>query len=123
MSENWMVVYKDGFASKLKRFLRKIFKMEKRYLTIHTENYKNDENKNSNEIIETNNAKDVFLNDIKVDSKDVDIVSARAQFLKEIEGNEKALYSLPIEKLQVLNKYYDSIIEENDKKIKRLMAE
>ena len=43
-------------------------------------------------------------------------------FLKEIEGNAEKLNMLSIDRLQKLKKYYDSIIAENDKKIKKLKA-
>ena len=41
-------------------------------------------------------------------------------FLKEIDGNKEMLNMLSIERLKILEKYYDNIIEENNKKIKRL---
>jgi hypothetical protein len=41
-------------------------------------------------------------------------------FLKEIDGNKEMLNMLSIERLKRLEKYYDNIIEENNKKIKRL---
>lgn len=43
-------------------------------------------------------------------------------FLKEIEGNEEKLNMLSIDRLKKLEKYYDNIIAENDKKIKKLKA-
>lgn len=43
-------------------------------------------------------------------------------FLKEIEGNPEKLNMLSIDRLKKLEKYYDSVIEENDRKIKKLKA-
>ena len=43
-------------------------------------------------------------------------------FLEEIKGNEEALNMLSIDRLKKLEKYYDSVIEENEKKIKKLKA-
>ena len=40
--------------------------------------------------------------------------------LNEIEGNAEKLNILSIDRLQKLEKYYDDIIAENDKKIKKL---
>ena len=115
MNNNGMIEYKEGFISKIKKFFKRLFgKQEEQYNHIQEE-------QPINEIKEERQEKqDSFLNEIKVDTKAVDQVSRKRKFLEEIDGNEEALNMLSIEKLQKLEKYYDSIIEQNDQKIKKL---
>lgn len=51
-----------------------------------------------------------------------DIIRDRERFLDEIENNDKFLNNLPIEKLEVLNDYYDFSINYNIKKLKKLKS-
>ena len=62
------------------------------------------------------------ITDISVDDKTINNVIEKNNFLKEIEGNEEKLNMLSIDGLQKLEKYYDNIIAENDRKIKKLKA-
>jgi len=110
-NDKWMIVYKDGFTAKIVRFFKKIFKRKEKYVVIHQENTKTIENKEKQE---------KFINDIRVDSKLVDNVSKREEFLKEINGNREALEKLSIDRLKVLEKYYDEEIEKKEKQIKKL---
>lgn len=66
--------------------------------------------------------KDKFVTKLKVDSREVNNVVKKDNFLKEIEGNPEKLNMLSIDRLKKLEKYYDSVIEENDRKIKKLKA-
>ena len=66
--------------------------------------------------------KESFIDTLKVDEKLVDAVVERKKFLKEIEGNEKALNMLSMDRLKKLEEYYDNIIEQNNAKIKKLKA-
>lgn len=61
-----------------------------------------------------------MINDLKVNSEAANIVAKRNKFLKEIEGNEKILKMLSIDRLKKLEKYYNTIIEKNNEKIKVL---
>ena len=61
-----------------------------------------------------------MINDLKVNSGAANIVAKRNKFLKEIEGNEKILKMLSIDRLKKLEKYYNTIIEKNNEKIKVL---
>lgn len=116
MNNNEMIKYKEGFISKIKKFFKRLFgKQEEQY------NYIQDEQP-INEIEETQEKQDRFVNEIKVDRKVVDAVVEKDNFLKEIEGNEEALNMLSIDRLKKLEKYYDNIIEQNNEKIKKLKA-
>ena len=57
-----------------------------------------------------------FYNEITVDTK----VFGKQDFLKEIEGNEKALSMLSVDRLKKIENYYDNIIKQNELKIKKL---
>lgn len=63
--------------------------------------------------------KDMFIKEIKVDTEIVDKASKRRMFLEEIDGNKNMLNMLSIERLKILEKYYDNIIKENDIKIRK----
>lgn len=117
MNNNGMIEYKEGFISKIKNFFKRLFgKQEEQYNYIQEE-------QPINEIQEERQEKqDRFIDEIKVDTKAVDSVIEKKNFLEEIDGNEEALNMLSIERLQKLEKYYDSIIEQNNEKIRRLKA-
>ena len=61
----------------------------------------------------------MFIKEIKVDTEIVDKASKRRMFLEEIDGNKDMLNMLSIERLKILEKYYDNIIKENDIKIRK----
>ena len=107
MKNNEMIKYKESFIYKIKSFLKKIFGRQK-YSNIQEELVNKEEKKNS------------FIDTLKVDEKLVDAVVERKKFLKEIEGNEKALNMLSMDRLKKLEEYYDNIIEQNNAKIKKL---
>lgn len=67
-----------------------------------------------------NNTRNQFLEEIKVAPDYIDKDAQRKKFLKEINGNEEALKALSIDQLRKLEKYYDGVIAENEKKIKQL---
>lgn len=116
MNNNGMIEYKEGFISKIKNFFKRLFgKQEDQYNYI-------EEQPISKIKEESKEKQDNFINDIKVDTKVVDKVSQKRNFLEEIDGNEEALNMLSIERLQKLEKYYDSIIEQNNEKIRKLKA-
>ncbi len=107
MKNNEMIKYKESFIYKIKSFFKKIFGRQK-YSNIQEELVNKEEKKNS------------FIDTLKVDEKLVDAVVERKKFLKEIEGNEKALNMLSMDRLKKLEEYYDNIIEQNNAKIKKL---
>ena len=59
---------------------------------------------------------------MKVDSADIDNVINKKNFLEEIDGNVEALKLLSVDRLRKLEKYYDGVIKENEKKIKKLKS-
>ena len=52
------------------------------------------------------------------DQRDANIIA----YIEEIKGNEEVLNMLSIDRLKKLEKYYDSVIAENEKKIRKLKA-
>lgn len=114
MNNNGMIEYKESFITKIKNFFKRLFvQSEKKY------NYVQE--KNVNEIAEEKQERQIdFIDNMKVDTNVANFVIDKKNFLEEINGNEKALNMLSIDRLKKLEKYYDSVIEENEKKIKKL---
>ena len=112
---NEIIEYKENIITKSKKFFKRLFrKSEKQYSDI--------QEKKVNEIkkIKQKLQKREFINNIKADTKAINSVIEKRKFLEKIDGNEKVLNLLSIDRLRIIEKYYDSIIEENDKKIKKL---
>lgn len=109
MKNKGMIKYKESFIYKIKSFFKKIFGKQK-YSNIQ-EGFVNQEVK------EKQNS---FIDTLKVNDKLVDAVVERNKFLKEIDGNEKALNMLSMDRLKKLEEYYNNIIEQNNAKIKKL---
>ena len=104
MKNNDMIEYKEGFIFKIKRFFNNIFKKSKKQ-----------------EVSEfQSNISDESVNNIKVDSSNVDKVVDKKKFLEYIDGNVEALKMLSIDRLRKLKEYYDGVIEENNKIIEKL---
>ena len=101
MSNNGKIEYKENFISKVKKIYTRD---EEQHNSIRERNVKENKKK-----------QDSFANEIKVDT-----LIKKNYFLKEIEGNEEELNMLSIDRLEKLERYYDDIIEQNNKKIKRL---
>lgn len=101
MSNNGKIEYKENFISKVKKIFTRD---EEQHNSIRERNVKENKKK-----------QDSFANEIKVDT-----LIKKNYFLKEIEGNEEELNMLSIDRLEKLERYYDDIIEQNNKKIKRL---
>ena len=79
------------------------------------------EEKIVNEIAEEKKERQInFSDNIKIDTKAVNSVIDKKNFLEEIDGNVEALKLLSVDRLRKLEKYYDNVIEENEKKIKKL---
>ena len=117
MNNNGLIEYKESFITKIRKFFKRIFgKKDEQYNSIQEQT-----NVNISESI-NDEKKDSFITELSVDDKKINNVIEKKNFLKEIEGNEEKLNMLSIDRLQKLEKYYDSIIAENDKKIKKLKA-
>lgn len=116
MNNNGMIEYKESFITKIKKFFKRLFGKKE-----EQDNYVQQEH--VNEISEEKNERlSDFIDNIKVDIKGVDFVIDKKNFLEEIKGNEELLNMLSIDRLKKLEKYYDSVIAENDKKIRKLKA-
>ena len=116
MNNNEMIEYKESIISKIKNFFKKFFRKKE------VDNYYL-QNESIKEIKqEKNNFQNNFIDDIKVNTTATNGVIKRNKFLKEIDGNKEALNMLSIDRLKKLEKYYDGVIAENEKKIKKLKA-
>lgn len=117
MNNNGLIEYKESFITKIRNFFKRIFgKKDNQNSSIQEQT-----NINISESIDEEK-KDNFITELSVDDKKINNVIEKKNFLQEIEGNEEKLNMLSIDRLQKLEKYYDSIIAENDKKIKKLKA-
>lgn len=116
MNNNGMVEYKESIISKIKNFFKNIFR-KKEVNNYYLQNESIKELKQ-----EKNNFQNNFIDDIKINASATNGVIERNKFLKEIDGNEEALNMLSIDRLKKLEKYYESVIAENEKKIKKLKA-
>ncbi len=116
MNNNGMIEYKESFITKIKNHFKRLFGRSKEQ--------DNDVQKESiNKISEeSQEIQSNFIDNIKVDAKFVNSVIDKNNFLEEIDGNEEALNMLSIDRLKELEKYYDSAIEENKKKLKKLKS-
>ena len=116
MNNNGMIEYKESFITKIKKFFKRLFgKKEEQY------NYVQQETVNEIEEEKKERQSD-FVDNIKIDAKAVNSVIEKKNFLEEIKGNEEVLNMLSIDRLKQLEKYYDSVIAENEKKIRKLKA-
>ncbi|MBQ2835751.1 MAG: hypothetical protein IJE68_02825 [Clostridia bacterium] len=113
MSNKYLIEYKPSFILKIKNFLKKLFRKQIR----------EEENETYNQIETLKNIKqDNFLNGLKIDIDVSTQVKEKIKFLEEIDGNAEMLSKLSIDRLKKLEQYYNGIIEENDKIIKKLKA-
>jgi len=117
MNNNRLIEYKESFITKIKNFLKSVFvRKNNQYNKIQEIS-----DKNITEDI-TEEKKDKFTTELRVDDKEISNVVKKDNFLKEIEGNAKKLNMLSIDRLKNLEKYYDKVIAENGEKIKKLKA-
>lgn len=115
MSNKEMIEYKPSLISRIRNFFKKLFSTNKQ--DINSINMlTNDESMNKTV------SKTGFLEEVKVDTNEIDKIYRRKEFLNQINGNEEALNMLSIDRLQELRKYYDQIIEQNNLKIKKLKS-
>ena len=111
MNNNELLEYKESFKAKLKNLVNS--KIEK-----------------NNHIVETPNLKDTkiiseekeraFFDNVKVETSNIDKYMDKKNFLEHINGNVEALKMLSVDRLEKLKEYYDSVIENNDRKIAKL---
>ena len=108
MNNRELIEYKESFISKVKNFIINLFKKDK-----EQNNYiSKDEASNTKE--------HEFLNEIKLNSNEVNIVSEKREFLDKIDGNRESLNLLSIDRLKKLEAYYHEIIKHNEEVIRKL---
>ena len=111
-----MIVYKEGVIIKIRKFFKKLFSTRKKEDISEEWLYKTEE---ADKIPDNQNNKQ-FLEEIIIYDKKVLNMAEKNKFLEEINGNSEALNMLSIERLKKLVQYYDEIIKQNDKNIKKL---
>jgi len=111
MKNNLPEKYENSFFTKIKRFFANIFRK-------------------NNKVLEQNEIKKeqkTELNKTENKFQDMKKLSKKAELKKEIldmiEKQPDLIESLSIEKLKELNCMYDAIIEENERKIKKIKRE
>ena len=114
MNNNKMIEYKENVISKIRKFFKRIFKKKEQQNNYIKEEFVNEIKEERKE------QQEIFANDIKIDTEVVNSVIEKKNFLEKINGNEEALNMLSIDRLKKLEKYYDSVIERNNEKIKKL---
>ena len=105
MNNDGLIGYKKSSISKIKNSLKKTLKKNE-------DNYIQEES--AIELKKNDNLRNNFINNLKVDAKVTNAV------IEKINGNEEALKMLSIDRLKKLEKYYNNIIEQNNKKIRNL---
>ena len=94
-------------------------KQKKNISNVVQESYSFLKDINAEEISNTS----VFKNELKINpeyaSKDIE----KEKFLEMLDGNREALMLLSMDRLKKLDKYYDKVIEENNKIIKKMKSE
>lgn len=112
-----MIVYKEGFFTKIGKFFKNLFGTRNKVENVNEELfYKTNEQSKIQNV--QNNKK--FLVEIKISDNKIFDIAKKKEFLEEINGNVEALNMLSIDRLKKLEQYYDEIIKQNDEKIKRL---
>ena len=111
MNNDGLIGYKKSSISKIKNSLKKTLKKNE-------DNYIQEES--AIELKKNDNLRNNFINNLKVDAKVTNAVIEKRKFLEKINGNEETLKMLSIDRLKKLEKYYNNIIEQNNKKIRNL---
>ena len=111
MNNDGLIGYKKSSISKIKNSLKKTLKKNE-------DNYIQEES--AIEFKKNDNLRNNFINNLKVDAKVTNAVIEKRKFLEKINGNEETLKMLSIDRLKKLEKYYNNIIEQNNKKIRNL---
>ena len=106
----------DGFLKKIKRFFKNLLKRNNIKESNTELEYSNtNEIKNSNEDFSHNLSEQTNIEEIRKKEKIQEIIDI-------IEKEPKTLDNLTIDKLKIIDNYYDEKIQEADEKIKKLKS-
>ena len=84
-------------------------------------NVSEEENKNEKNIIDNiSNYENNYSNDIDQKIKEINLNNEREKFLKNLINNPELFDAMSKENLIKLNKYYDHLISENERKIRKI---
>ena len=114
MKDKQLKKYSENVIFKLINYFRNLFKRKEEKAI-----YEEEICKSYNKVI-LDKKEETLLNDIKINTSDIDKIIYKKKFLKYIDGNIEALKLLSIDRLIKLKEYYTKVIDENDKKIEKL---
>ena len=116
--ENLPVKSKKSIFEKIKNFLVAIFRFEKKEIEVKEEKL------DSVQVLENHDSSNKKFNEtIKAQVSGETIKNIqREDFLLKIEENPEILYSLPLEKLDILEEYYDELIAKEEAKMRKFKA-
>lgn len=118
----------DRIKNRLVSFWKRIIKnidLDLKKDTISEEkediNVSEEENKNEKNIIDNiSNYENNYSNDIDQKIKEINLNNEREKFLKNLINNPELFDAMSKENLIMLNKYYDYLISENERKIRKI---
>lgn len=118
----------DRIKNRLVSFWKRIIKnidLDLKKDTISEEkediNVSEEENKNEKNIIDNiSNYENNYSNDIDQKIKEINLNNEREKFLKNLINNPELFDAMSKENLIMLNKYYDHLISENERKIRKI---
>lgn len=118
----------DRIKNRLVSFWKRIIKnidLDLKKDTISEEkediNVSEEENKNEKNIIDNiSNYENNYSNDIDQKIKEINLNNEREKFLKNLINNPELFDAMSKENLIKLNKYYDHLISENERKIRKI---
>ena len=113
---NLPVEKNESFLGKMISFFKRLFGIE-----LEEEVFKIDEEKENTTVESNIEEKTSFEESIKTEVsndflKDVE----REEYLETLEENPSLLFSMPIEKLKVIDNYYDMLIAKEKEKLEKL---
>jgi len=117
---NLPVENKKSFIDKIVSFFKRLFgiELEDEVFSINDTEVKEEVKESSESKVEEKNN---FESSIKTEvSNDFLKDGEREEYLKQFEENPILLFSLPMEKLKVIDNYYDSLIAKEKEKLARL---
>lgn len=113
--KNKMIIFKgNSLFFKIKKCFYRI--KEKLF---GSKKYKNED---KSEYCDRNNLGESFKENLRVETDKIELFYEKKDFLKQINGNTELLQMLSIDRLKVLEQYYNDIICQNELKIKKLKA-
>ena len=112
MNSNLPIKYKKGLFDKIKKFLNRLFRIEKESgnnITIVKQSNNSEETESFKENIKSSET-----------NKRIEEITAKRTIINMVEENQEVLEKLSTKNLMNLTNMYDEIIQENNRKIELL---